>query len=85
MDIALDANDVSRRAMPGHEWLMDRAKCSYPTLKRRVKALTDGGLLAVVRRSGPGVRAVYEVASPLPISTTWLSVCEPRSGTAEPP
>lgn len=85
MDIALAANDESRRAMPGHEWLMGQAKCSYPTLKRRIKALADDGLLKVVRRSAPGIRAVYEV-TPLPdLAATWLSVSELRCADGRPP
>jgi hypothetical protein len=81
MDIALDANDVTRQAMPGEEFLMQRARCSKATFYRRVKALTDARLMQVVRRSAPGVRAVYEV---LP-SATGLSVSETRSVENVPP
>jgi len=81
MDIALDANDVTRQAMPGEEFLMGRADCSKATFYRRVKALTDAGLMRVTRRSAPGVRAVYEV---LP-STTGLTIVETRSVENVPP
>jgi len=85
MDIAIDARDDSRRAMPGHEFLMERAKCSYPTLKRRVKALTDAGRLKVVRRSAPGTRAVYEIPPLVALPATWLTNAEPRLSAVEPP
>ena len=85
MDIALDANDVTRQGMPGEEFLMMRAKCSKATFYRRIKALTNAGLMKVVRRSAPGVRAVYEVPPLWTTPTTGLSVCETRSVENVPP
>lgn len=76
MDIAQDARNGLRQSMPGHDYLMARAKCSRATLNRRIKALIDAKLLMVVRRSAPGVRAVYEIP---PLSATRLSVSETRS------
>jgi hypothetical protein len=61
LDIAQDAKDETRQGWPGHEYLMARAKCSRATMYRRLKALTDAGLVKVVRQSAPGVRAVYEI------------------------
>ena len=81
MDIALDANDVTRQGMPGEEFLMQRAGCSKATFYRRIAALTGAGLLRVARRSAPGVRAVYEV---LP-GPTGLSVSETRPVENVPP
>lgn len=85
MDIALDANDVTRRGMPGEEFLMGRAKCSKATFYRRVRELTDAALIRVVRRSAPGVRAVYEVLPRGRLSTTGLSVSETRCVENAPP
>lgn len=81
MDIAIDANDDSRRAMPGEAYLMLRARCSKATFYRRMEALVNAGLLKVVRRAAPGTRAVYEI---LPL-LTGLSVSETRSVDNPPP
>lgn len=80
MDIAQDARDGTRQSMCGHEYLMRRGKCSKATLYRRLKALTDTGLIKVVRRSAPGTRAVYEVEVIHKQPGTGLSVSETRSG-----
>lgn len=85
MDIALDARDETRQGMPGEEFLMGRAQCSKATFYRRIKALTDGALIKVVRRSAPGVRAVYEVPPLAGFSTTGLNDGETRSGSDRPP
>jgi hypothetical protein len=81
MDIAMDANDDSRRAMPGEAFLMLRARCSKATFYRRMAALESDGLIKTVRRAAPGTRAVYEV---LPL-LTGLSVSETRSVDNHPP
>jgi len=91
MDIAQDARNGLRQSMPGHDYLMARAKCSRATLNRRIKALIDAKLLMVVRRPSPGVRAVYEIpelpGTCLSVSETrtCLSVSETRSDAARPP
>jgi len=79
MDIALDARDETRQGMPGEEFLMARAQCSKATFYRRIRALTDAALIKVVRRSAPGVRAVYEVPPLVSPEGTGLSVSETRS------
>lgn len=62
MDIALDANDVTRQGMPGEEFLMQRARCSKATFYRRMELLRSGGLLKVVRRGGGrSGAAIYEI------------------------
>lgn len=61
LDIAQDARDDTRQGMPGHGYLTARGKCSERTMYRRLKALTDAGLIKVVRKSAPDVRAIYEV------------------------
>lgn len=78
LDIAQDARDETRRGMPGHAYLMARAKCSRATLYRRLKALTEAKLITVVRRSAPGVRAVYEVEVIHKLPDTGLTVAETR-------
>jgi hypothetical protein len=85
MDIALDARDETRRAMPGQEFLMERARCSKATLNRRTEALRNAGLLKVVRRAAPGVRAVYEIPPIVSLSTTGLTNAETRSVDNWPP
>lgn len=85
MDIALDANDVTRRGMPGEEFLMQRAKCSRATFYRRMKLLADAGVVRVVRRAAPGVGAIYEIP-PIPqLSTTGLTNAETRCVRNVPP
>ncbi len=61
LDIAQDARDETRQSMPGHGYLAKRAKCSERTVRRKLKALTDAGLIKVVRHSAPGIRAIYEI------------------------
>jgi hypothetical protein len=82
LDIAQDARDDTRQSMPGHDYLMGRGKCSRATLYRRLKALADGGLLKVIRRSAPGSRAIYEV---LVIHETGLTIAETRNPVDNPP
>lgn len=81
LDIAIDANDESRRSMLGQDFLMVRARCSKATLYRRMEALELAGLVKTVRRAAPGTRAVYEI---LPL-LTGLSVSETRSVDNRPP
>lgn len=80
LDIAQDARDETRRAKPGIEYLMSRAKCSRSTLFRRLKALTDAELLIVSGRAAPGKRTVYEIPVIHKHPETGLSVSETRSG-----
>jgi hypothetical protein len=62
MDIAQDARDETRQSMCGHEYLMQRGKCSKATLYRRLDALRKAKLITVARHSAPGIRAIYEVS-----------------------
>ena len=80
MDIAQDARDETRQSMCGHEYLMQRGKCSKATLYRRLDALREAKLITVVRHSAPGVRAVYEVA---PLDSTGLTEAETCTGLTE--
>ena len=80
LDIAQDARDETRQSMCGHEYLMQRGKCSKATLYRRLKALTDTNLIKVVRRSAPGIRAVYEVEVIHNLPETCLTIAETRTG-----
>ena len=81
LDIAQDARDESRQGIPGHEYLMSRGKCSRATIYRRLKALTDAGLIKVIKRPAPGFRAVYEVAI---MHGTGLTIAETRSPVDNP-
>ncbi len=60
LDLAQAASDETRRAWPGHEYLMTRARASRATVYRRIKILVGEGLLVVAVKSAPGQRAVYE-------------------------
>jgi hypothetical protein len=80
LDIAQDARDETRRAKPGIEYLMERAKCSRATLFRRLKALTDAELLLISGRAAPGKRTVYEIPVIHKEPVTGLSVSETRTG-----
>lgn len=83
MDIAQDARDETRRGMPGHDYLMARAKCSRATLYRRIKALIDAGYIRVARKSAPDRRAVYEVAILHSIPELGLAIGETCLGLAD--
>jgi hypothetical protein len=83
MDIAQDARDETRRGMPGHAYLMARAKCSRATLYRRIKVLTDAGYIRVARKSAPDRRAIYEIAILHGIPELGLITNETRSGLAD--
>ena len=80
MDIAQDARDETRRAAPGIDYLMGRAKCSRATLFRRLQALENAELLIVSGRAAPGKRTVYEIPLIHKLPDTGLSVSETRSG-----
>jgi hypothetical protein len=79
MDIAQDARDDTRQSMCGHEYLKARGKCSRATLYRRLKALTDAKLIIVIRRSAPGIRAIYEIEVIHRLPETGLTVAETRT------
>jgi hypothetical protein len=80
MDLALDARTETRQGMPGHAFLMDRAKCSRATLYRRLKALREAELIRVVRDSAPGQRAIYEIALLHQSPDMGLAITETHSG-----
>jgi hypothetical protein len=60
-DIALNANDGTRRGWPGREYLAARAKKSLRTIDRYIAALEKDGVLICVKRGGYHVRPVYEI------------------------
>jgi hypothetical protein len=84
MDLALDARTETRQGMPGHDLLMDRAKCSRATLYRRLKTLKEARLIKVVRESAPGQRAIYEIALLHEIPEMGLTTPETHSGLTNP-
>ena len=86
MDIAQDARDDTRLAKPGLEYLMQRGKCSKATIFRRLKTLTDDGLLTVNSHAGPGKRTVYAIPVIHRELLTSLNIAETRTGltNAEP-
>lgn len=61
IDIAMGANDETRRGWPGREYLMARAKKSPRTIDRYVAALVRDGHLVCVKPAGRGARPVYEI------------------------
>ena len=85
MDIAIDANDESRRSMPGEAFLMLRARCSKATFYRRMEALESAGLIKVIRRAAYRTRAVYEVGPLFGGPESGLSVSETQPVDNHPP
>jgi hypothetical protein len=58
---ALDANDDTRQGMPGGEKLSLQANCKMRQTMEAMSSLRKRGILKTVRKSAPGVRAVYEM------------------------
>jgi hypothetical protein len=79
LDIAQDARDETRQGMPGMEYLTLRGKCAERTIYRRLEALESAGLVKVVRRAAPGIRAVYEVGPLLRLPRTPDSNSDTRT------
>jgi hypothetical protein len=71
MDLALDADDVTRLTACGYEYMAERTLAPRSTIFRWLKRLTDDKLIRVVHHSksagrggGSGERAVYEIQVP---------------------
>ena len=71
LDLAFDADDVTRQTAPGLDYMTSRTQAPRSTVFRWLKKLTDAGLLKVVHHSrsagrggGKGERAVYEIQVP---------------------
>lgn len=71
LDLALDADDKTRRTACGYEYMAERSQASRPTIYRWLQKLTEAGLITVAQRSrsagrngGKGERAVYEIQVP---------------------
>jgi hypothetical protein len=59
--LALDARDETRQGMPGTELLTLQANCRLRQTRQAIANLKTRGIIKTVRRSAPGVRAVYEI------------------------
>lgn len=71
LDLALDADDRTRRTACGYEYMAERTQAPRSTIFRWLARLADDGLLQVISHSrsagrggGKGERAVYEVQVP---------------------
>jgi hypothetical protein len=70
LDLAWDANDVTRRTMCGFDYMTARTQAPRSTVFRWLKKLHDDGLLATVEKAAgsaagrKGKRAVYEIQVP---------------------
>jgi len=71
LDLALDADDVTRQTACGYEYMAAQTQAPRSTIFRWLRRLTNAGLLKVVQHSqskgrggGPGLRAVYEIQVP---------------------
>jgi hypothetical protein len=84
MDIAQNARDETRQAIPGMDYLTARGKCSRRTVLRRLEALRNAGVLTIAQRPAPGARAVYEIPILFPLSTTGDTMLTPVSPVDNP-
>lgn len=71
LDLAYDADDVTRRTAPGLDYMTARTQAPRSTVFRWLKKLAEAGLIKVVQHSrsagrggGKGERAVYEIQVP---------------------
>jgi hypothetical protein len=71
LDLALDADDVTRRTACGYDYMAERTQAPRSTVFRWLKKLADDGLIVVAQHSksagrngGKGERAVYEIRVP---------------------
>jgi len=71
LDLAADADDITRLTACGFEYMERRTQASRPTIYRWLKKLHDGGMVKTVSRSksggrggSKGQRAVYEIQVP---------------------
>ena len=67
LDLAADADDLTRRTMPGYDYMTGRHHAPRATVYRWMKKLHDAGLVVTVEKSAgassgkKGKRAVYEI------------------------
>lgn len=90
MDLALDADDVTRRTACGYEYMAERTQAPRSTIFRWLKKLADDGLIKVAQHSksagcggGKGERAVYEIQVPPRLAgriAATLNQVSPRVG-----
>ncbi len=71
LDLAHDADDVTRRTACGYDYMAEHTQASRATVFRWLQKLAAEGLIKVIQHSrsagrggGKGVRAVYEVQVP---------------------
>lgn len=70
IDLALDADDTTRRTACGFDYMMERTQAPRSTILRWLKKLRDDGLIVTAEKAAgsalgrKGKRAVYEVQVP---------------------
>jgi len=70
LDLALDADDTTRRTMCGFDYMTERTQAPRSTVFRWLKKLHDDGLITTVEKAAgssagkKGKRAVYEIQVP---------------------
>jgi len=70
LDLAEDADDVTRRTMCGLDYMLTRTQAPRSTVLRWLKKLRDDGLIVTVEKAAgsaagrKGKRAVYEIQVP---------------------
>lgn len=70
LDLAMDADDVTRRTACGFDYMMERTQAPRSTVHRWLKKLRDDGLLVTAEKAAGGAvgrkgkRAVYEIQVP---------------------
>jgi predicted transcriptional regulator len=90
LDLAMDADDVTRQTACGYEYMASRTQAPRSTVFRWLKRLADAGLIKVVQHSksggcggGKGERAVYEIQVPPRLAArigATLNQVSPRVG-----
>ena len=87
IDLALDADDTTRRTACGFDYMMERTQAPRSTILRWLKKLRDDGLIVTAEKAAgsalgrKGKRAVYEVQVPPRLAarvTAQLSQVSPR-------
>jgi hypothetical protein len=79
-DIALNANDETRRGWPGRDYLAARAKKTPRTIDRYISALVKAGALVCVKPAGRGKRPVYEI----PVLSAPATSCDTNDVPRKP-
>lgn len=93
LDLAADADDVTRLTAPGFQYMQDRSPVSRRTLYYWLRKLREAGMVRVVshsrsggRSGGKGWRAVYEIQVPAGLTAQIAGHLEsdtPRAGCNE--